>query len=97
MYEVHSSKYKIHIYAFDNLCSCLYIWKRAPIENKNKPLKEEEIKKNRLKTRILILLYFTISALAYVLGSFHIAQSAALTLWLTMILMIINPINKPET
>lgn len=87
-----------YIYMLLIICvPCLYIWKKAPIENKNKPLKEEEIKKNRLKTRILILLYFTISALAYVLESFHIAQSAALTLWLTMILMIINPINKPET
>lgn len=80
-----------HIYMLLIVCiPCLYIWKVAPIENKNKPMTIEETKKNRLKTRILVLLYLAVGNLAFVFESFLIVKIIISALWITMVLMIIE-------
>ncbi len=87
-----------HFYVFVIICiPCLYIWKVAPIENINKPMSAEELKKNRQRTRILVLVYLIFGNLAFIFASYQIAKTVNVVLWITMILMVIDLINKPET
>lgn len=78
--------YNIYLMVSLTLLSCLVIFLFAPIENKNKPLSESEIKRNAIRCRVCssivaafsIVLYYNYTEISFTLVLAHFSVAFAM-------------------